>query len=105
MAPNDDNLKVPAFAVHATRGILRDQRMRRKWMFAVLLAAVFLVLAGVTVLREWLDPHEHLGRFLFYWLVCAWCTVTAILLAVFELLAVRAQSRAERRELEKQARG
>jgi undecaprenyl pyrophosphate phosphatase UppP len=105
VAPNDKNLKVPSFAAHSARGILRDQRTRRRWMFVILLAAVVIVLAGATVLQEWLDPHEHFARFLFYWFVCAWFTVTAVLLAIFDMLAVRAQGRAERRELERQARG
>jgi hypothetical protein len=28
-----------------------------------------------------------------YWLVCAWLTLTAILLALFDILVVRAQAR------------
>jgi hypothetical protein len=34
-----------------------------------------------------------------YWLACAWITVTAVLLALLDLLLVRAQARVEKRSL------
>ena len=67
-----------------------------------LIIAVALLVAGLTVLRPWLDPHEHPWRFILYWLVCAWETVLVLLLALFDLLLVRAQTRAARKLLSEQ---
>ena len=92
------------FAVHATRGILRDQRARRRTMAITLVIAVVLTIAGLTVLRPWLDPHEHPWRFILYWLACAWEIVLVLLLALFDLLMVRAQTRAAKKLLEEQFR-
>jgi hypothetical protein len=97
--PPEKRLRMMPFTVHATRGLLRDQRSRRKTMAISLVIAVVLLVAGLTVLRPWLDPHEHPWRFIFYWLVCAWETLLVLLLALFDLLLVRAQTRAARKLL------
>ena len=73
-------------------------------MAITLVIAVVLTVAGLTVLRSWLDPHEHPWRFILYWLVCAWEIVLVFLLALFDLLMVRAQTRATKRLLEEQFR-
>lgn len=93
-----------SFTVHATRGLLRDQQSRRKTMAISLIIAVVLMVAGLTVLRPWLDPHEYPWRFILYWLVVAWETVLVLLLALFDLLMVRAQTRAAKKLLEEQFR-
>jgi hypothetical protein len=67
-----------------------------------LLVAVVMLVAGLTVLRPWLNPHEHPWRFLFFWFVCAWETLLVLLLALFDLLLVRAQARAARRAIREQ---
>jgi hypothetical protein len=90
------------FTIHATRGLLRDQQSRRKTMAVSLIIALVLLIAGLTVFRPWLDPHEHPWRFILYWLACAWETVLVLLLALFDLLLVRAQTRAARRLLSEQ---
>lgn len=92
------------FTVHATRGLVRDQQSRRKTLTISLIIAVVLLVAGLTVLRPWLDPHEHPWRFILYWLVCAWEIVLVLLLALFDLLMVRAQTRAAKKLLEEQFR-
>jgi hypothetical protein len=84
------------FTIHATRGLLRDERSRRKTMALSLLVAVAMLIAGLTVLRPWLNPHEHPGRFILFWFACAWDTLLVLLLALLDLLLVRAQSRAAR---------
>jgi hypothetical protein len=89
------------FTVHATRGILRDQRSRRVMMTISLVAAVALVAVGLTGLRSWLEPHEHPWRFIFYWLICGWQTLLVFLLALLDVLLVRAQARAARKALGK----
>ena len=73
-------------------------------MAITLVIAVVLTIAGLTVLRPWLDPQEHPWRFILYWLVCAWEIVLVLLLALFDLLLLRAQTRAAKKLLEKQFR-
>ena len=73
-------------------------------MAVTLVIAVVLTIAGLTVLRPWLDPHEHPWRFILYWLACAWEIVLVLLLALFDLLMVRAQTRAAKRLLQEQFR-
>jgi hypothetical protein len=90
------------FTIHATRGLLRDQRSRRKTMAVSLIIALALLIAGLTIFRPSLDPHEHPWRFILYWLACAWETVLVLLLALFDLLLVRAQTRAARKLLAEQ---
>jgi UPF0716 family protein affecting phage T7 exclusion len=102
--PPEKRLRVAPFAVHATRGLLRDQQARRKTMAITLVIAVVFTIAGLTVLRPWLDPQEHPWRFILYWLACAWEIVLVLLLALFDLLMVRAQTRAAKRLLQEQFR-
>lgn len=97
--PNEKKLRFVSFAIHATRGLLRDQNARRKVMFAAVIVALLLLFCGSTFLAPVLDPHLRPGWFISYWFVCAWITATAALLAVFDLLLVRARARAERRSL------
>jgi hypothetical protein len=85
------------FTVHATRGLLRDERSRRKTMAISLLVALLLLVAGLTILRPWLDPHEHPWRFILFWFACAWVTLLVLLLALLDLLLIRAQARAARK--------
>ena len=99
---NPPQLKTASFAVHATRGVIRDRGMRRKAIVMLLACAVVMVLAGSTVLQRVLDPREHGVRFVVYWLACAWVTMTFLLLALFDLLVVRAEGRAARRNLREQ---
>lgn len=87
------------FTVQLTRGLLRDQRSRRKTMGVSLLVAVTMLVAGLTVLRPWLNPHEHPWRFIFFWFACAWETLLVLLLALLDLLLVRAQARDARKTL------
>jgi hypothetical protein len=88
------------FTVQLTRGLLRDERSRRKTMVISLLIAVVMLVAGLTVLRPWLNPHEHPWRFILFWFACAWETLLVLLLALLDLLLVRAQARAARKALQ-----
>jgi hypothetical protein len=90
------------FSIHATRGLLRDQGARRKIMAVSLVIALVFLVTGLTVLRTWLEPHEHPLRFILYWLACAWETVLVLLLALLDLLLVRAQARAARKALQQE---
>jgi MFS family permease len=90
------------FTVQVTRGLLRDERSRRRTMGISLIIAVAMLAAGLTVLRPWLNPHEHPWRFIFFWFACAWETLLVLLLALLDLLLVRAQARAARRAFREQ---
>lgn len=85
------------FSIHVTRGLLRDQRSRRKTMAVSLLVAVLMVVAGLTFLRPWLNPHENPWRFILFWFACAWETLLVLLLALLDLLLIRTQARAARK--------
>lgn len=97
--PPKKSLEVAPFAIQVTRGLLRDERSRRRTMGISLLVLVAMLVAGLTVLRPWLNPHEHPWRFVFFWFACAWETILVLLLALLDLLLLRAQTRAARRAL------
>ena len=90
--PPKKGLRLGPFVVQITRGLLRDEGSRRKAMGLSLLAAVVMVIAGLTMLRSWLNPHEHPWRFICFWLICAWNTVLMLLLALLDLLLIRSQA-------------
>ena len=102
--PKGKSFWMAPFAAHASRGLIRDQGARRKMMFASLLIAAALAVVGSTFLKDVLNPREHPVWFILFWLACAWMTVLAVLLALFDMLMVRAQSRAAERELKGFAR-
>ncbi len=97
--PEAKQLRFASFAIHATRGLVRDQHTRRMTMFVIVIVALVLLFLGATFLGPVLNPKVHPGRFIFYWAVCAWVTMTAVLLAIFDLLLGRAQARKARRVL------
>jgi hypothetical protein len=92
-------LRTVSFVVHATRGVIRDANVRRKAMFGLVIAALVLLLAGSTILQSILNPHEHPGRFIFFWVLCGWLALTAMLLAVFDFLMLRLEARRTQRML------
>ncbi|MEP6604461.1 MAG: hypothetical protein ABJB69_10990 [Spartobacteria bacterium] len=98
-SPDEKPLQTTSFVIHATRGVLRDQSMRRKAMLFVLSSAFLLLLGGMMFLRSSLNPHEHPWRVILFWGVCIWLTFTAFLLAVFDLLMVRMEARRAERFL------
>jgi hypothetical protein len=102
MANNSSNekpLRTISFVIHATRGVIRDPVTRRKTMFVLLLVAMVLLFCGSTFLQAPLNPRAHPFWFIFFWLVCAWVTVTAMLLAIFDLLMVKLEARRTARRL------
>jgi hypothetical protein len=99
MADVPPRLKIVSFAIHSARGVIRDQSTRRWAMFVTLVVAMVMLFLGTTFLQPLLSPREHPGWFIFFWLACAWFTFTALLLALFDLLLLRAQDRAARRTL------
>lgn len=83
-----------------SRGILRDFRARRLAMMGVSLAALLMVFVGSVPLGGWL--REHPLWFLLFWAACAWLTACAFLLAIFDLLMVRAEGKRKRAALAKE---
>jgi hypothetical protein len=99
MADEPARLRIVSFAIHSARGVIRDQSTRRRVMFITLVVAMCMLFFGTTFLQPLLSPREHPGWFLLFWLACAWLTLTALLLALFDLLMLRAQDRAARKIL------
>jgi hypothetical protein len=99
MADEPTRLRIASFAAHSARGLIRNQTTRRWAMFITVLVAMLMLFAGSTFLEPLLAPREHPGRFICFWVACAWFTLTALALALFDLLMVRAQSRIAKREL------
>src|SRR4051794_39837188 len=69
-------LETGSFVVHATRGVIRDQPMRRKIMCGLLLVALLLLRCGSTFLSSFVNPREHLVFSLIFWIACVWFTIT-----------------------------
>ncbi|HZE12977.1 MAG TPA: hypothetical protein VE086_04400 [Chthoniobacterales bacterium] len=101
--PPEKPLQVPSFAVHATKGLLRDPGSRRKAMAILLGATLMMVALGMFVLKTWLEPREHPVRFILFWLACGWITVTTLLLALLDILLVRGEARRARQALREKA--
>jgi membrane protein implicated in regulation of membrane protease activity len=100
--PEEKDLQYTSFVVHATRGVIRAQSIRRKTMFALLVLAMLLLFSGITFLAPMLNPREHLVAALFFWIACVWLTLTALLLALFDLVSVRRTARQEALKLRQQ---
>src|SRR5437016_3159587 len=100
MNEEEPRLRIISFAAHCARGVIRQRATRRWTMFITLLIAMLLVFAGTTFLKPILAPQEHPGWFIVFWLACGWFTMTAIFLAFFDLLLIRAESRSARRHLQ-----
>jgi uncharacterized membrane protein len=95
----EKNLETVSFVVHATRGVIRDQRTRRKAMVVLLALAVLMLLVGFTVFQSALNPRDHPWLVILFWIVCVWLTFTALLLALFDLLIIRLEARRAQRVL------
>jgi hypothetical protein len=87
--------------MNVTRGIVRDRKARRKTMFVLLMVAFTLLFSGSTFLESVLNPRAHPAWFILFWLICGWLTLTAMLLAIFDLLVARLEARRAQRDLRK----
>ena len=73
-----------------------DATARRRWFGAVvLLAALVMLICGVTVLKEKLAYLTFVG----YWMVCFALTILAIIVAFLDAGALRQRTRREQRDL------
>ena len=101
MAEEPARLRIVSFAIHSARGVIRDQSTRRRVMFLTLVIAMLMLFFGTTFLQPLLSSREHPGWFILFWVACAWLTLTAFLLGLFDLLMLRAQDRTARKILHK----
>ena len=81
------------------RSIAGSQAARRRALFRMTLAACAALFLGATLFGPYLEQHRWL--FVFYWLGVAWLTFTIVLVALYDVLAVLAEGRRARRELER----
>ena len=88
------------FLLAYTVGVIRDPRLRRQFMFYALVAALVMLFAGSTFLDAPLRRHVYV--FAGYWFACAWLTISALLLALYDMVAIRAAERRERRRIERE---
>jgi hypothetical protein len=88
------------FIIQASKGLIRDHRARRTLMFYNVLLLLLLIFFGSTLLWSWL--REHPLFFIGYWGLCAWLTLLAVLLALYDMAKVRLEARRVRRELEEE---
>lgn len=88
----------PRTIIQLTRAFIHDSRLRRTLIFYITLVTLLMVFAGSVLLDQALREHPLI--FLVYWGICGWFTLAILLLAFFDLLAVRSAGRQARRELE-----
>jgi len=89
--------KPASFILLVTKGILRDRVVRRQVLSWIVAAVLGVVAVGMFLLDEWLAAHPLL--FLLYWGGCLWLTATSGLLALYDLLALRAEAAREHRRI------
>ncbi|HEX5176695.1 MAG TPA: hypothetical protein VFV83_06695 [Chthoniobacteraceae bacterium] len=86
--------------IQISKGLIRDHQTRRWTMFYALLAAMLMLFTGAVLIDSWL--RDRVVLLLAWWAACAWLTLLALLLAMFDILVIRAAARQERRRLERQ---
>jgi VIT1/CCC1 family predicted Fe2+/Mn2+ transporter len=89
--------------IQLTKAVIHDQHARRTMMFVVLCMALVALFAWTTFLSGWLSENPFM--FLGYWASCTWLTFAAVLLAIFDMVAMRAQLRREKRRLKEEIFG
>ncbi len=68
-------------------------------MFYLMVTALVILFIGVAFIPDgW--AREHVWLYIGYWLLCAWVTLSAMLLAIFDILLIRAANRIQRRKTE-----
>jgi hypothetical protein len=94
VAHREDSLAVVTnsrFIIQISKGLIRNQRARRLIMFYSVIIALVLLFAGSTLLWNFLRDHPLV--FLAYWAVCAWITLLTVLMALYDMVRVRAEAR------------
>jgi hypothetical protein len=82
-----------------SKGVLRDTRLRRNVMLWVMVAAMVMLFLGAWLMSDdW--ARKHVFLYFAYWAACGWLTLTGLLLAMFDMLVIRAAAKAMRRRIE-----
>jgi hypothetical protein len=87
----------PRLIIQLTRAFLRDSQARRSLMFWTTVGSLLTLFLGATVLSGVLASRPLL--FIAWWAICAWLMLAAALLAIFDLLMIRAAERQARRDI------
>jgi hypothetical protein len=87
----------PRSIIQLTRAFIRDLRLRRLMMFYTSLGSVLMLFVGAVLIDRTLRQHPI--AFVLWWAACAWLMLTSLLLALFDMLLIRAAARHERRNL------
>ncbi len=90
------------FVIQVSKGLIRQQRARRLVMFYSILIALLMIFGDMVL---WPFFGEHPLLFLAYWAICAWVTLLAVLLALYDVLKVRAAAQRSQRDLAEQQFG
>ncbi len=85
------------FLLAYTLGLIRDSQTRRNTMFYTTLGSVVLLFVGAVLIDR--NLREHPVWFIVWWGACAWLMIASLLLALFDILTIRAAARRARREL------
>jgi len=85
------------FIIQVSRGLIREARVRRVVMFWSILVAMVMLFAGGVF--EWPVASEHPFLFIAYWGLCGWITLLSLLLALYDVVKVRADAQRAQREL------
>src|SRR2546423_14757239 len=91
--PPAERFWMARFAIQVTRGLLRDQRARRRTMAVLLFVALALVIGGVIGLQAWFAPGGTAPPFIVFWFCRGWVTLTPLLLSLLEPLGNRRPAR------------
>lgn len=78
------------------RPIALNQGSRRGAIFTLTMVTLVMLFLGSTAFDGYLSTH--VGAFVVYWLLCAWLTLTFMVLALYDMLALVLAGRRARRE-------
>lgn len=88
------------FIYLVSKGLIRDQRMRRNLMCWFIMAAVLVLFIGAVFIDGYLRERPML--FATYWLFCAWLTLSSVMLAMFDIMLQFVKGRVTRKALTKE---
>jgi len=88
------------FLIQVCRGIIQSRDVRRAVMFWDVLMVLVMMFLGSTFFWPWLRERPLI--FLGYWGICAWLTILATLLAVYDLAKVRLDAKRAHDELKRE---
>ncbi len=79
--------------------VLKDRGLRRNMLFGLTLLTLLLVFGGTVILGDGLMRNP--AAFLLFWGICFLLVGLVLMLALYDLLAVRKEHRKQARDLER----